>query len=148
MYKAIPVKTKRLIRQLVEEGVSYREIRDALRVSTGTISNVVHDFDHDDSDQDFREMARAIKKVLASKYLVLADAVLESVTRDEVEESSLKDMAITAAILTDKAAMLDPSVLRPDAPGEGPEAAPDEADEEQEADVNSSNAPEPAGTKG
>jgi len=116
MYRAIPEKTKRTIRELVKQGMSYRDICSSLRVSMGSVYNAVHEEKYR-PDEDIQKVAAAIKHEMAAKYLLLADAMLESVSEREVGNASLKDLALAAAILTDKAAMLDPSLVnKPEEP--------------------------------
>ncbi|MDA8174380.1 MAG: hypothetical protein M0018_07310 [Nitrospiraceae bacterium] len=87
-----------MARVLLESGRSYREVAGALEISIGSVHNIIKE-----PHEKTAPLLREIRERSAAKNLLLADHFLNRITDYNVNDASLKDKVICAAILTDKA---------------------------------------------
>jgi hypothetical protein len=102
MSAKIPEQTRELARALLKAGRTYRDVAEAIQVSVGTVHNIAKE-----PYEDIEPLAAEIRRRFSMKYLLLADHVLGKITDMSIAKASLKDRALAAAILTDKAVQLE-----------------------------------------
>jgi hypothetical protein len=108
---------KELARALLAMGRSYREVAEAMELSVGSIHNIARE-----PVERIEPVVREIRRRFAMKHWMLADHVLNTITRHDLSHASLKEKAIASAILTDKAITLEKTIKSagpPAMPGEG-----------------------------
>lgn len=93
---------RELARALLKAGRSYREVAAALQMGVASVHRVAQE-----DPQDIEPLVREIKKRFSMKYYLLANHVLDSIDGSDIRNASLKEKALAAAILTDKAVGLD-----------------------------------------
>ena len=100
--RTLPEEKKDLAVSLLRAGKSYREVAEALDISVGSVHNICME-----PREGLDPLVAEIKSRLSARYYLLADHVLGWIIDDNLRGASLKEKAIAAAILTDKARMLD-----------------------------------------
>ena len=88
---------------MLRAGKSYRVISDTLTMSIGT----VHTIAREASEADLTRMVAELKRGSIARHLMLADFLMDELADAVKETTSVKDLAIAAAIMTDKAVMLE-----------------------------------------
>jgi len=100
---------------MVGTGMTYREVADTLEISVGSVHNVLKE-----PPAAVAPIVREMNARLAHKASMLADHILARIDDHDIGKASLKEKAIAAAILMDKARMLaerpEPQLLGPEAP--------------------------------
>ena len=91
-----------LIRAMGKAGHTYREISRALDVSVGAVNYIIRE-----EGPECTALADNIRIRNADRHRVLAEHILSSITDLDVSRASLKHKVIAAAILTDKAELLE-----------------------------------------
>ena len=99
----LPEDKRELARAMVRAGKSYREVAEALDISKGSIFNIMKA-----TGTDIRALADEIRAEMSAKSLVLADYILNRISDYSIGQASLKERAIAAAILMDKARDMEP----------------------------------------
>ncbi len=97
-WRKIEESKRQMALALLKSGSSYREVAVALDMSVGSVHNIAKE-----PEREIGPLVEEIKNRLAMKYLLLADHILNRITDWNIKEASLKEKALTAAILTDKA---------------------------------------------
>jgi len=103
MNNRIPEEKKELARAMVRAGRKYSDVAEALGIAQGTVFNIMKQ-----TGMDVRELADEIRAEMSAKSLVLADYLLNWIGDGIIMKSSLKERAIAAAILMDKAMAMEP----------------------------------------
>ena len=88
---------------MLRAGKSYRMISNALTMSIGT----VHAIAREASQDDLNRMVAEIKRGNVARHLMLADFLMDELADAVRTTTSVKDLAIAAAIMTDKAIILE-----------------------------------------
>ncbi len=88
---------------MLRAGKSYRVISDTLTMSIGT----VHTIAREASETDLNRMVAELKRGSIARHLMLADFLMDELASAVKDTTSVKDLAIAAAIMTDKAIMLE-----------------------------------------
>ena len=116
MAKKLPEEKKELARALLETGMSYREVSSALAISVASVHNISRE-----PLEDLAPLVAEIRKRMASKCWLLADHILSKLGNLSIASATLKEKTIAAAILTDKAVLLEKEVsaLEHDKPKSG-----------------------------
>jgi len=94
---------RELARAMIRAGKSYNEVAKSLDISKGSVFNMMKA-----TGIDIRMMADEIRAEMSAKSLVLADYILNRISDGIIIQSSLKERAIAAAILMDKARDMEP----------------------------------------
>jgi len=92
---------RELARGLVGAGMTYRDVADTLEISVGSVHNLLKE-----PPAEVAPIVREMNARLAHKASMLADHVLARIDDLDIGKASLKEKAIAAAILMDKARML------------------------------------------
>jgi hypothetical protein len=100
--KRLETEEKELARGLLAMGKSYREVAEALELSVGSVHNIAKE-----PLERVEPMVSEIKRRFAMKHWLLADHILNKIHIHDVARASLKEKALAAAIITDKALMLE-----------------------------------------
>lgn len=103
--KKLRTDEKELARGLLAMGKSYREVAEAMDLSVGSVHNIAKE-----PPERAEPMVTEIKRRFAMKHWLLADHILNRIHIHDVGRASLKEKAIAAAIITDKALMLEKSL--------------------------------------
>ncbi len=90
---------------MLRAGKTYTEIKSALSISIGSVHNIAKTA----GDKDLSEIVREIKRGYTARNLLLAEHLMERIPMYINERTNVKDMAIAAAILTDKALNMEKS---------------------------------------
>jgi hypothetical protein len=100
--KRLETEEKELARGLLAMGKSYREVAEALELSVGSVHNIAKE-----PLERVEPMVSEIKRRFAMKHWLLADHILNKIHIHDVARASLREKALAAAIITDKALMLE-----------------------------------------
>ena len=103
MYRKIPEETRQTAKAMLKAGKWVYEVAKALDLSRATVYRIKYE----QTDEDIEALAGEIRKEMASRYLVLADTILRGIDDTELNNASLKEKAVAAAIFTDKATQLE-----------------------------------------
>ncbi len=97
-------RTKRdSVQAMLRAGKSYRVIADTVEISIGT----VHTIAREASESDLNRMVHELKRGNIARHLMLADFLMDELADAVKDSTSVKDLAIAAAIMTDKAMLLE-----------------------------------------
>jgi hypothetical protein len=102
---SIKEEQKELAQALLAAGKSYREVARAMDLSIGSVHNISRE-----SSEDIEPLVAQIRGRLAMKHWLLADHILSRITEGNLIRASLKDKALAAAILTDKAMAIEKGI--------------------------------------
>jgi hypothetical protein len=102
MLKRIPEEKKELARALLKAGKSYREVAAALDICIASVHRVMKE-----PIEEVEPLVSEIRKKLSARSYLLADHILSMTDDWDVTNASLKDKALAAAILMDKAMLLE-----------------------------------------
>jgi len=102
---SITEEKRELARALLAAGKSYREVARAMDLSVGSVHNISRE-----SSEDIEPLVAQIRGRFAMKHWLLADHILSRITDGNLLEASLKDKALAAAILTDKAIAIEKGI--------------------------------------
>ena len=97
--KELTPEQKDSVLAMLRAGKSYREIRNALTISIGSVHNIARQAEN----TDLTRMVKEIKRGYAARYLMFAEYLMEELPSHINERTNVKDIAVAAAILTDKA---------------------------------------------
>jgi len=92
---------RELARALVGGGMTYQEVADTLEISVGSVHNVLKE-----PPAAVAPIVREMQARLAHKTFMLADHILSRICDYDLDKARLKEKALAAAILMDKARML------------------------------------------
>lgn len=95
----IDLEEKQQIAVLAAKGKSNRAIAKAVNRSDKTVAKVL-------KDPDIIVVKKDMEERLASKFEILADAILDSVSHDDLLKASLQQKSISAATMVDKARLI------------------------------------------
>ena len=101
-----------MARAMVDTGFTYREVAEKLGIGIGTVHSIVVD-----KTEDLTPLARSIRRKFATRCLMMADQVLDGITKYNIGSAPLQQQIISIAILLDKAEKLE-SAQTPQAPPE------------------------------
>jgi len=94
---------KRLVaRAMKKAGHSFRQISEALDISVGALNYIVRE-----GGPECDTLAHEIEVRNASRHRILAEHILSSIDDEDIRRAPLKQKVIAAAILTDKAEMIE-----------------------------------------
>ena len=102
---SIEEEKKELAQALLAAGKSYREVARAMDLSIGSVHNISRE-----SSEDIEPLVAQIRGRFAMKHWLLADHILSRITEGNLLKASLKDKALAAAILTDKALAIEKGI--------------------------------------
>jgi len=110
---------KELARALLAMGRSYREVAEAMELSVGSVHNIARE-----PMERIEPVLQEIRRRFAMKHWMLADHILGNIDARDLMYAGLKEKALAAAILTDKAMVLEKAMGRsacgpPPMPAEG-----------------------------
>ena len=91
------------VQAMLRAGKSYRVISDTVEISIGT----VHTIAREASEADLNRMVAELKRGNVARHLMLADFLMDELADAVKSTTSVKDLAIAAAIMTDKAMLLE-----------------------------------------
>jgi len=94
-----------IVAALLSQNVPHRSITESTGVSAATIQKIKH------KDLASSEQAEKIKKGLRSRWALLADQALTTLTDDKLGDASAKDLAYIAAKATEMAGLSPPSIV-------------------------------------
>jgi hypothetical protein len=100
--RPVPEEKKELARAMLKAKKTYREVAAALELSIGSVHNIMAE-----GHTDTGPLVEEIKKHFSSKYYMLVDHILDSINMYDIGGATLKEKAIAAAILTDKAMLVE-----------------------------------------
>jgi hypothetical protein len=100
--RKIPETRRELARALLEAGKTYREVAEALDMSVGSVHNVMKE-----PPERTAPLLSALKSRFAMKHLMISDHILGRISDTDIMQASLRDKVIAAAILADKARLLE-----------------------------------------
>jgi hypothetical protein len=120
----LPEVKRDMARALLEAGKSYREIAEALGMSVGSVHNIMRE-----PAGETAAIVVEIKSRFSQKFYMLSDHVLGRISDFNITEATLKEKAIAAAILAEKAIQIERS-LPLNMPEQGVPAQPEEIKEE------------------
>jgi len=100
--RRISLSKRRLARAMSKAGHTYREISEALDVSIGALNYIVRQ-----EGPEFDALAKEIKKRNVARHRMLAEHILSSIDDSDIMRAPLKNKVIAAAILTDKAELIE-----------------------------------------
>ncbi|MBI4824705.1 MAG: hypothetical protein HY805_10850 [Nitrospirae bacterium] len=100
--KKISKDKRDIAKALLDSGKTYREIADALDISTGTLHNISKE-----SPEKTKGFIKELRQRLSAKHYMLADYILGSINIINLNYASLKDKVIASAILLDKARLFE-----------------------------------------
>jgi hypothetical protein len=100
--KRIGEKKRQMARELLEAGRTYREVAEAMDISIGTLHNIMRE-----PPEATASLVGEIKGRLSAKHYMLADYILNTIEPLNIHNASLRDKVIAAAILVDKARLLE-----------------------------------------
>lgn len=95
---------KELAKAMVDAGCTYREASEATGISIGTVHNLIAG-----RTADTGPLANAIMHRFSSRCLMMADYMLEDITKYDIGKATLQQRMISIAILLDKALALEKS---------------------------------------
>ena len=101
--KKTPVDTKEMALAMLRSGKTYREIGNTLDIGISTIHTIAKEMEEVDLDQIVKE----IKRGFVARNLMLAEYFAEKLPYLIKSDTSIKEVAITMAILTDKAMKME-----------------------------------------
>ncbi len=101
--KKTPEEKRELALAMLEAGKSYSQVASALNISISTVHNIVIK----GQDSASSSLIGLIKQRLAGRNYLLADLILSWVSDLDLQYASLKDKAVAAAILIDKARLIE-----------------------------------------
>lgn len=91
------------VRAMLRAGKSYKVISDTVDISVGA----VHSIAREASEVDLTRMVYEIKRGNVARHLMMADFLMGELASAVRTNTSVKDLAIAAAIMTDKAMLLE-----------------------------------------
>ena len=101
----IPISKQHVIKAMLSEKISYRNITEATGISHTTIMKIAR------QDVAPNEHAEKIKKGLRNRWAVLADNSLNSLSDAKLADASAKDLTYIAAKATEMAGLSPPSIV-------------------------------------
>lgn len=102
MSRKVPDGKKDLTKALLETGKNFREIAEALDISIASVHRIAKE-----PREDIAALVLEIKGRLSAKCYLLADHILNRMSEMNIMQATLKEKAIAAAILTDKATLME-----------------------------------------
>ena len=97
---------KEIARAMLRAGDSYRKISETLEIGVAT----VHAVSREAETNDLERIVKEIKRGYVARHLMLAEYMFDSLPGKLISNTSVKDVAIAGAILTDKALAFEKSV--------------------------------------
>jgi hypothetical protein len=98
MAKPITEDKKSMARAMIEAGSSYRQAAEVLEISSGSVYNIMRT-----THEDLNPIVSSVKLEFANKFYLLSDYIVSRISDLDIGRASLKEKAIAAAILADKA---------------------------------------------
>jgi hypothetical protein len=128
--KKIEEERRELASALLRAGKSYREVAEALQMGISSVHRISKE-----PREALAPLVDELKSRFSARYYLLADYILGRISDSSIIDASLKERAIAAAILTDKAMQLERHGLgrrkaAPENPDENPDESPDGTDTE------------------
>ncbi len=102
-----------MAKALLAAGRPYEEVARAMDISVGSVHNIMKE-----SREDLTRILNETRARIGMKYLLLSDHVLGRIDDHDINKASLKDKAVTSAILADKALKFQ-SMTAPSSPASG-----------------------------
>lgn len=87
---------------LLRAGKSYREVAEALEMGISSVHRISKE-----PREELAPLIEELKSRFAARYYLIADYILGRISDGSIRDASLKERAIAAAILTDKAIQLE-----------------------------------------
>lgn len=91
------------VHAMLRAGKSYRMISNTMDISIGSIHSIAREA----NEADLNRMVTELKRGNVARHLMLADFLLDELADAVKDSTSVKDLAIAAAIMTDKAMLLE-----------------------------------------
>ncbi len=91
------------VHAMLRAGKSYRVISNTVDISIGSIHSIAREA----NEADLNQMVAELKRGNVARHLMLADFLMDELADAVKESTSVKDLAIAAAIMTDKAMLLE-----------------------------------------